>query len=63
MALIAARGVFLLAVGTLRGQRVQPLLRRLHERFGTAADMPASWRKAFAHFVAAMLVAAIAATV
>jgi cytochrome c biogenesis protein CcdA len=52
----------LLAIGLHGGQRVQRLLRRLHDRFGTAADVPASRRRAAAYFVAALLVATVAVT-
>ena len=52
----------LLAVGTSRGPRVRPLLRRLHDRFGTAADLPPSRGRAVAYLVAAVLVGSVAVT-
>lgn len=51
----------LLALGLRRGDRVLTALRRLHGRFGTEKDIPASWLRAGGLFVAALAVAGVAA--
>lgn len=53
----------LLAVGLRRGDRVVAALRRLHDRFGTDAVIPASPLRASAFLVAALGVGAIAVSV
>ena len=50
----------LLALGLSRGGRVTSALKRLHDRFGTEALVPASRRRALAYFVASAALAAIA---
>lgn len=51
----------LLAAGLSHGDRVQRGLRRLHDRFGSGVEVPASRRRALLLLVAAIAVAAIAA--
>ena len=53
----------LLVLGLSRGERVVARLRRLHERFGTDAVLPASPLRALAFLLAGLGVAAIAASV
>ncbi len=50
----------LLAAGLSRAAAVRGLLRRLHDRFGTAAELPASRGKAVGYFAAAVIVGSIA---
>ena len=50
----------LLALGLSRGARVTKALKRLHDRFGTEALVPASRNKALAFFAASAALAAIA---
>lgn len=52
----------LLALGLSSAKRVQRVLRRLHDRFGAAAELPASRWRAAAYLGASLLVAAIAAS-
>ncbi len=52
----------LLVVGLSGAAPVQRLLRRLHDRFGTAADLPASRGRAAACLGASVLVASFAAS-
>jgi hypothetical protein len=52
----------LLAVGINQGKRVTDALRRLHDRFGSEATVPASRKKAMGFFLAALGVAAIASS-
>lgn len=52
--------LLLLALGLCRGERVLGALRRLHQRFGTQATIPASRLRATGLFVAALAVATIA---
>ena len=54
--------LLLLAVGLSRATAVRGRLQRLHDRFGTAADLPASRGKAVAYVGAALLVASFATT-
>lgn len=53
----------LLALGLSRGERVIGALRRLHDRFGTAAVIPPNRWRAAAYFVAGVALTAIAASV
>lgn len=50
----------LLAVGLNHGKRVTDALRRLHDRYGTDATIPANPKRAVALLIASLLVAAIA---
>lgn len=50
----------LLALGLNHGKRVTGALRRLHDRFGTEATVPASPKRAVILLVAALGVAAVA---
>ena len=52
----------LLAVGLAHGERVQRILRRVHDRFGTATVVPASRRRAGLLTLAALALAGIAGT-
>lgn len=52
----------LLAIGLSNAGPVRRLLRRLHDRFGAAAHLPASRWKAVAYLGAALLVGGLAAT-
>lgn len=54
--------LLLLAAGLSKAAPVQNLLRRLHEKFGTPAELPASRWKAAAYLAGSLLVGAIAAT-
>jgi len=54
--------LLLLAAGLSNAAPVQRLLRRLHDKFGTAAELPASRGKAATFLGASILVASIAAT-
>ena len=53
--------LLLLAAGLSDAEPVQRLLRRLHDKFGTAAELPASRWKAATYLGTSMLVASIAA--
>lgn len=52
----------LLAIGLSHAAPVQRLLSRIHDKFGTTAELPASRWKAVSYFGASLLLAAIAAT-
>lgn len=54
--------LILLAAGLSNAAPVRGLLRRVHDRFGTATHLPASRWKAAAYLGAALLVAGLAAT-
>ncbi len=54
--------LLLLAAGLSNAAPVRRLLRRLHDQFGTAAELPASWWKAATYLSASLLVASIAAS-
>ena len=53
--------LLLLAAGLSHAGPVQGFLRRLHDRFGTAAELPASRSRAAAYLGAGVLVASLAA--
>jgi hypothetical protein len=53
----------LLAMGLRRGERVVGALRRLHDRFDTDAAIPPSRWRAAAHFIAGVVLTAIAVSV
>ncbi|HSU01427.1 MAG TPA: GAP family protein [Nocardioides sp.] len=53
----------LLAVGLRKDQRVTTVLRGLHDRFGTAATVPASRARAVGHLAGAVVLAVIAFSV
>lgn len=52
----------LLAIGLSKAETVRRLLRRLHDRFGTEADLPASGWKAVAYLAGSVALASVAAT-
>ena len=52
----------LLALGLSHGRRVTDSLRRLHDRFGSEATIPPSWKRAALLLLAAVMVGAVAVT-